>query len=505
VISEELRTEIKACKTLPSPPGIATRIIALANDPEVDLDEIAKVLAMDPAIATKILRIANSSMYARQRKTENLRQAVLMLGLDGTLSLALSFSLLKSWNAGGDAGGLDYTTFWRRALLSATASQAVAKRLGIKDAEGLFLACLIQNIGVMALDRARPALYAELASQASEQAWIDREREQLGADHAEIGGWLLESWKFPERLQRAVAYSHSPDAVSDTEPEAPFVRTVALCSQIAELYLNDTGSRRFGPLAEMAEQFFGFDKSALNELLNEISALIPDAESIFQTELMNQRNSESLLDEAKEALMVRSLRALSTVTQLKDQTDSLELRTRTLEDSSRRDPLTGLYNRAYLDEFLDEAFRNARAGTAPLSVAFADLDKFKSINDTYGHATGDDILVTTAKILKANVRETDIVARYGGEEFIIVFPNTDHSLVSTIAERIVRAFQTTSHNVGAVSNLSVTISLGMATHGDGLRFDKAWSLVKAADEALYAAKLAGRNRCVPYDRVVGAN
>jgi diguanylate cyclase (GGDEF)-like protein len=485
---------------------VATQIIALANDPEVDLNEIAKVLAMDPAIATKILRIANSSMYARQRKTETLRQAVLVLGLDGTLSLALSFSLLTAWNTDSKSSGLDYGLFWRRALLSATASQALAKRLGIKDAEGLFLACLIQNIGVMALDRARPELYVNLgSSQASEQTWIDREREQLGADHAELGGWLLETWRFPERLQQAVAFSHSPETIPEDATEASFVRCVALCSQIAELYLNDTGERRFGPLAGAAERFFGIDKSTLNDLLNEISQLIPDAESIFQTELMNQSNAEGLLDEAKEALLVRSLRALTAVNTLRDQTDSLEIRTRTLEESSRRDPLTGLYNRAFLDEFLDEAFRNANADTAPLSVAFADLDRFKSINDTYGHATGDHVLVTTANILRANVRESDIVARYGGEEFIIVFPNTDHSLVGIITERIVKAFQKTSYDVGVTKDLAVTISVGMATHGDGRDFDKAWSLVKAADEALYAAKLGGRNRCIPYDQVVGQN
>ena len=120
--------------------------------------------------------------------------------------------------------------------------------------------------------------------------------------------------------------------------------------------------------------------------------------------------------------MLRNLQALQRVDQLKTSAESLEERTRRLEESNKRDPLTNLFNRTYLDSYLKDAFQTTRKTDAPLSVAFADLDKFKSVNDTYGHAMGDQILVTTANILKANVRGADVVARYGGEEFILVFP-----------------------------------------------------------------------------------
>jgi HD-like signal output (HDOD) protein len=94
LITPELRSKIEQCHNLPSPPGVATKIIALANDPGADIARIADVLALDPAITAKILRIANSPMYARQRKTENLKQALMVIGLNATISLALSFSLL---------------------------------------------------------------------------------------------------------------------------------------------------------------------------------------------------------------------------------------------------------------------------------------------------------------------------------------------------------------------------------------------------------------------------
>ena len=190
---------------------------------------------------------------------------------------------------------------------------------------------------------------------------------------------------------------------------------------------------------------------------------------------------------------------LQTVDTLQDQAESLETRTKELEETNRRDPLTGLFNRGHLDQFLEQAFNDATTHSQPLSVAFADLDKFKSINDTYGHQVGDQILEATAKILKANVRGDDVVARYGGEEFIVVFPGTDCELVKVICERIVKAFRDTTHDVGAVEALAVTISVGMATHGDGRIFGSVDDFVKAADKALYTAKLQGRNRSIPFD------
>jgi len=505
LLTEELRKRIESCSNLPSPPGVATKIIRLANDPDADMARIAEVLALDPAITAKILRIANSPMYARQRKTENLRQALMVVGLNATISLALSFSLLKSWQRHDDEGGLDYPLYWRRALLSATASHVLARIIGIKDGEELFLACLIQDIGLMALDRAIPDLYDGLGhDQVRQTTLIKREQERIGVDHAAVSGWLLEKWQFPERTQQVVAASHEPEKLPKQNPNGMFARCVALASNIAEVFLDTSGERSFAELAERAERYFAIDKEGLGELLAEIGKLIPDAESIFETEILSAASSEEILDEARDALMLRNLQALQAVDTLRSNTESLEQRTRRLEESNKRDPLTNLFNRAYLDQFMKDAFDSSLRNETPLSIAFADLDKFKAVNDTFGHAMGDQILVTTANILKSNVRAADVVARYGGEEFILVFPHTEYQVLKTICERIVRSFRETRHDVGAKRDLNVTISIGMATHNDGRRFRTVEELLKAADKALYTAKLQGRNRSVPFDLVANS-
>lgn len=504
LLTPELRKRIEGCSNLPTPPGVATKIIQLANDPDADMARIAEVLALDPAITTKILRIANSPMYARQRKTENLRQALMVVGLNATISLALSFSLLKSWRRDEYIGGLDYPLYWRRALLSATASHVLARVIGVKEGEELFLACLIQDIGLMALDRAIPDLYQGVNDQSRHAVLINREQERLGVDHAAVSGWLLDKWQFPERTQRVVAASHDPETLSKQSTHGLFARCVALASAIAEVFLDNSEERAFAGLADQALKYFDIDKEGLGEVLAEIRKMIPDAESIFETEILSPARSDEILDEARDALMLRNLQALQAVDSLRSSAESLEQRTRRLEESNKRDPLTNLFNRAYLDQVLKEAFESSVVNGAPLSVAFADLDKFKAVNDTFGHAMGDQILVTTANILKANVRSADVVARYGGEEFILVFPHTEYPVLKTICERIVRAFRETRHDVGTKRDLNVTISIGMATHNDGRRFRTVEDLLKAADKALYTAKLQGRNRSVPFDLVANS-
>lgn len=498
-MTPELQAQLKACKSLPTPPGVATQIVQLANDPEADMNRISSVLALDPAITTKILRIANSPMYAQQRKTENLRQAVVVLGLNATLSLALSFSLLKSWQDDTSGSGLDYPLFWRRQLLSASVTRVLATALGVREAEELFLASLIQDVGMLALDRTVPDLYASLECQVHEGDLVAVEIERMGSDHAAIGGWLLQEWHFPDRIQQAVAASHDPETIASEHEFGLFTRCVALSSLIAEVFLADQGDRPYEALAAAAEKLVHMDRDRLAEVLEEVSVLIPEAEAVFDTKFLINQSGDSILDDAKEALVLRNLRALQQVDDLRDTTDSLVNRAQELEETSRRDGLTGLFNRRHLDEFLENAFAQADATGKPLSIAFADLDKFKQVNDNFGHQVGDQILGTTANILKASVRSDDLVARYGGEEFILVLPETDFALVKTICERIVTAFQGTNHDVGSGEDLVVTISMGMATHGGKHTFTSVEEFIRAADKALYTAKLQGRNRTVPFD------
>lgn len=157
------------------------------------------------------------------------------------------------------------------------------------------------------------------------------------------------------------------------------------------------------------------------------------------------------------------------------------------------DSLTGLHNRRYLDSHLQALFDRAVSRDRPLSVLIADLDRFKTINDTHGHDAGDSVLKEFASRLRKSVRGMDLACRYGGEEFVVVMPDTDPEVAQVVAERI------RSETAGAAFNtasgpVEVTVSVGLSTLQG--RSDAIPELMKRADNALYEAKNGGRNRVV---------
>lgn len=157
----------------------------------------------------------------------------------------------------------------------------------------------------------------------------------------------------------------------------------------------------------------------------------------------------------------------------------------TLEHLSIRDPLTGLHNRRFLDEQLGRL-----VGAGPLSVAVADIDDFKEINDRFGHALGDEVLRRIAAIFREELRGGDVVVRYGGEEFVLVLPETHEAAARQVCERVRRRVE--GHPWGALEpQLAVTLSIGLASAEGELAPD---GLLRAADEKLYEVKRSGKNR-----------
>ena len=157
------------------------------------------------------------------------------------------------------------------------------------------------------------------------------------------------------------------------------------------------------------------------------------------------------------------------------------------------DGLTGLYNHRHLQERLQQEIERAERYSRPLSVIMADLDHFKSFNDTFGHPRGDELLIAVARTLRQLSRASDILARYGGEEFTLVLPETSGEDARVLAERVRQCVAAIELGEQA-SHESVTLSLGVASHTPG---DSKEDLIGAADAALYQAKRAGRDRvCV---------
>lgn len=160
------------------------------------------------------------------------------------------------------------------------------------------------------------------------------------------------------------------------------------------------------------------------------------------------------------------------------------------------DPLTGMHNRRYLDTHLERLFERARNRGRPLSIMMTDLDRFKLVNDTYGHDAGDAVIREFARRIRRHVRGADLACRYGGEEFAIIMPDTPADIAHKVAERLRSQIEATAFEIGNGREIDVTVSIGVASLR-GSDEDPA-QIMKRADEALYEAKNTGRNRVVAH-------
>lgn len=169
----------------------------------------------------------------------------------------------------------------------------------------------------------------------------------------------------------------------------------------------------------------------------------------------------------------------------------LEEANQELKRLSQTDRLTNLNNRGFWEECLVKEFQRKRRNHGISSLLIFDIDHFKKVNDTYGHAGGDEALVHVAKILRMNLRETDIGGRYGGEEFAVILTDTTAEEAKIFAERVRKIVERTMIKFNDFE-FQFTISLGIAEYSDSLESHQKW--IEAADAALYQAKSSGRNQ-----------
>jgi HD-like signal output (HDOD) protein len=308
-ISAELERQIKALPGLPSPPTVAHRLIELAKLPDFEAKELVNVISMDSALSAKVLRIANSPLYAKFRKTETLRQALTVLGLNAALSICLSFSLAKALR-GTQKSAVDPTLYWQRSVLAALSARSIGEELKSPLVEELFMAGLLQDIGILALSKIAPDFYsAEALANVEHEGLVKRERGHFGSDHAEVGAWLLNSWNMPERTVQAVLQSHAIERSEFGSSATDFNASVALSGHLSDLFLSKNKAAACANGYLRSKTLLNFDESRLDAVLSRINAVMADTEALFDMKLV--KNPEEIVAQARELLMFRQLPAAS--------------------------------------------------------------------------------------------------------------------------------------------------------------------------------------------------
>jgi len=486
-MNQELLKKIKACPNLPSLPTIAMQVLELAQKADVDIAEIARIISKDPALSGKILRTVNSSFYGRSQNVSTVSHALVILGLQSVKTLVLGFSLVSNLSK-NKAKGFKHLIYWKRSIYAATAARSLASRIKLVQQEEAFLAALLMDIGMLVLDQVIGVEYGEINETATNHAdLVKLEVEKLDVTHAFVGGMLAEQWKLPPLLSTPIAFHHSPTEVTDPQLRALSI-LVAAAGSIADIFVDEEPAGAILRVREICKREWKMTEADCDALLADIGQRTKEVAGLFEINIGKQLPFEQILKQANEALVNLTLQSQMQANQLIEQNTQLK-------HAASTDGLTGMANRASFDAFLADKFAGAARSGKPLTLLMMDVDKFKSVNDKYGHPTGDAVLRAVSALVKSASRKQDLAARYGGEEMALVLPDTPRAIGASIAETLRRAIAckvipAQPHSV------NVTISIGVACYEPPASPLKAPAhLVKAADLAVYAAKHGGRN-CV---------
>jgi diguanylate cyclase (GGDEF)-like protein len=305
----------------------------------------------------------------------------------------------------------------------------------------------------------------------------------LDVDHCLVGKAIAEKWSLPPLLAVPIACHHEPEEAG--EELAPMARVVHVAWLFSEVFLQKEPAEALLAAKTAARNMLHLEEPEVERLLKKINASTHEIADVLEVQIGERVNCTRLLSEAREALLHMTL-------QTQRQADALQGRNADLEKAVTIDTLTGLLNRKRFDELLASEFSRARRERGNLCVLFVDVDHFKRVNDTFGHAAGDAVLRNLGSVLQRVTGPTHLAARYGGEEFVVLVPGATLQTGSHLAQTIRQAVEDAPTGFGG-RDLPVRVSVGVAVMEGGAYFDDPEQLLTFADRALYAAKRCGRN------------
>ncbi|MBV1789242.1 GGDEF domain-containing protein [Marinobacterium sp. D7] len=312
------------------------------------------------------------------------------------------------------------------------------------------------------------------------------ERIESGLKIAEIGEVMVDLVKLA-RLSAGLEHQEFENYLLNLNEQLAYVQNFLSHSQDEERLAFEAHQHFDREVRQNVSKLHQSVKSS-NDLPSLKQAVSQQLNSIVQS--MDQyRLRES---EREKRMQVRYESLLEKVEQMEAETSRVRSRMEEEQLRARTDPLTGLPNRVAYDDQLKDTMGRWERYQTPFSVAVIDLDRFKEINDAYGHLAGDKVLRLVARVLQRNLRSSDFIARYGGEEFVVIFPSTVDADARAAAEKLRDAVAKSPFNFHG-EPVTVTASIGVAEVSNGDDDDKVFA---RADSALYKAKEQGRNKVV---------
>jgi diguanylate cyclase (GGDEF)-like protein len=498
---------IEKGKDLPVLSGSIADILSLTEGVQANVSRIAEVIKRDLSLSAAILRITNSSAFGLSRKITTIDQAVVFLGFLSVRNIALGVGVFNMF----PPKEKDFLAkVWQRSLVTALAARELCNLTGRnRSKEDAFTAGLLLDIGLVAF-YGFDKLKAERLLVEAEKNWrndLDSEKISMGLNHVEAGILLAERWKLPEDIIHMMRNHHrAPLNDSDQSDNGNLTHIVYIASLAGDIFYLGNKRESIKKFTEECQRLIGVSPDDSDKILKNIHPQLTEVASYFNISVGSGNTYEDILcmvseeivniTVSNEAIKYNLIQAFEREKMLSIE---LEEANRNLKILANKDALTGLYNRQFLNEWLEKEWLRAQRYDNPLSVVMADIDDFKRVNDNYGHQAGDIVLKKIADTMAKNLRKNEVLARYGGEEFIFVLPQTNMEDACIAAERFKSAVRKLKILIGKDKYLDISISCGVYTAHPGRKEENVDVLIQRADHALYEAKESGKDQVIIYN------
>ena len=279
---KEAERLIRQIEELPTLPAIITRILEVLEDDSSSARDLEQVVSCDQSIAARVLRIANSAYYGFSGEITTIHRAIVILGFQTVRGLALGSSIFEAFSGEEQEPCFDRTAFWLHSIACSRCAMALGKQVRGIDPEEAFLGGLIHDIGMVVMDHVMHEKYRPVLEQAvtSGKPLNQLERRAWGFDHADVGGWLAEHWKFPPSLLEAICFHHRVTRSVNAPPALVAVIHLAdFCAH--EAGMSVTGNRNRGDLQDEALRLAGVDEGVLTTLADRIRDEREQIEAFF--------------------------------------------------------------------------------------------------------------------------------------------------------------------------------------------------------------------------------
>ena len=500
-LEQEVRRRIESLSYLPTTVAVAMKFVQLGKDPDAEPSEYAKIISSDSSLSSKLLSLANSSWFGVRNKVTKPQTAVNLLGLGTVRTLAISYCLTGLHN------DLRLTPeeskmLWSASLCKAVAAKQYALQFDKKLGEEAFTAALFQDFAIPIMYAvAREPMMALLRDvQVDWQSRLQKERDLFRLDHAEIGRVVAQKLELPDMFVDAVAFHHNHQHLGEMITRQPLAEAIYVASLFPHS-LDAWNHKDAEQLRRFLDDHVAPQVTDPAALLTTIQKDFDQIYGYFETGGQPQTNIAELLEQASREAADNTTHLVGSVHELLQQAASTGqkvhqiLRQQTdLEEAAHRDPLTGALNRDGLHSRAADLLGKAgRYGTA-MGIVYLDIDRFKGLNDTCGHACGDAALQQLVATVRSCIRQSDLVARLGGDEFLLMLSDCSEADAAAVVERILAqmAGQPVSNGQGRVA--PATLSAGFLWVPPRTAPGTLENLVAAADKLMYEAKRAGGNR-----------